>query len=100
MGNVIATSIERMNTDINTYDRQIRAVETAFNDAWAAVNELNSTWAGPAHDTLVAQFEADQEIMQMLLTSLRNYRDELDSAKREYQTCEGNVDSLIRSMQV
>lgn len=100
MSKVIATSIERMAADISAYNEQLTAVSNAYKDAWEAVRALNATWYGPAHDTLEAQFMADQLVMNDLMDSLRSYREELAGAKREYETCERNVASLINSMDV
>ena len=100
MSKVIATSTERMGNDITAYNDHLVKMQNSFNEAWNAVEALNATWAGPAHDTLVAQFREDQEVMKNLMTNLTAYREELRSAKREYENCEKNVNALIRSMNV
>lgn len=100
MADVIATNTDRMQSDINLLEEQIAKMDTAFQAAWDAVEELNATWEGPAHDTLIAQFLQDQEAVKALIISLRNYREELENAKKEYETCEQNVNSLVRSMDV
>ena len=100
MGNIIGTNTQTMGRDISQYGTMVQMVETALGDAYSAINELNNTWTGPAHDALVAQFVSDKEIMDDMLKILRDYGTDLDNAKREYETCENNVDSLIRSMKV
>jgi len=100
MADVIATNTDRMQSDINLLEEQIVKMDTAFQAAWDAVEALNATWEGPAHDTLVAQFLQDQETVKTMIISLRNYREELENAKKEYETCEQNVNSLVRSMDV
>ena len=100
MSKVIATSIERMASDISAYNEQLTAVSNAYKDAWEAVQALNATWSGPAHETLEAQFLEDQLVTKDLMDSLRSYQEELISAKKEYETCEKNVASLISSMEV
>ena len=54
MADVIATNTDRMQSDINLLEEQIVKMDTAFQAAWDAVEALNATWEGPAHDTLVA----------------------------------------------
>ena len=100
MADVIATNTDRMQSDLNLLEEQIVKMDTAFQAAWDAVEALNATWEGPAHDTLVAQFLQDQETVKTMIISLRNYREELENAKKEYETCEQNVNSLVRSMDV
>ena len=100
MSKIIATSTERMDNDISLYDQSITNLKTAFDDAWTALNTLNSTWTGPAHDTLMSQFGQDQEVMKALLTNLNNFRSELEEAKKEYERCENNVSSIIDGMNV
>lgn len=100
MGNIIGTSTERMKTDITDYGTSVQKVDEALKNAYAAIEELNRTWSGPAHDALVAQFEADQLTMNDLLKDLRDYGSDLDNARNEYEKCEANVDSLINSMKV
>ena len=100
MADVIATNTDRMQSDLNLLEEQIVKMDTAFQAAWDAVEALNATWEGPAHDTLVAQFLQDQETVKTMIISLRNYREELENEKKEYETCEQNVNSLVRSMDV
>lgn len=100
MSRIISTSTERMKDDISAYNDHLVRMQKSFDEAWGAVDALNATWTGPAHDTLVAQFLHDQEVMKTLMTNLRNYREELENARKEYVTCENNVNSLIRSMNV
>ena len=100
MSKIIATSTERMGKDITDYNDHLVRMQNSFDAAWEAVEALNATWAGPAHETLLAQFRQDQEVMKTLMINLQNYREELQNAKREYENCEKNVNSLIRSMNV
>lgn len=100
MSKVIATSTERMNHDISTYNEHLGKMQAAYDAAFDAVNALNATWSGPAHEVLVEQFLQDQEVMKTLMINLRNYREELENARTEYEKCEENVRSLISSMNV
>ena len=100
MGNIIGTNTQTMGKDISDYGTKVQQVEDALDQAFSAINELNRTWSGPAHDVLIAQFAVDRVIMEDMIKILRDYGTELENAKREYETCENNVDSLINSMQV
>lgn len=100
MDQVIATSTDKMQSDITTFSENLAKMEQAFQEAWEAVEALHSTWEGPAHDELVFQFRQDQEVMKSMMIDLRNYQEEIENAKKEYITCEGNVHSLISKMQV
>ena len=100
MDNVIATSTDRMQSDINTFIDNLARMEQAFEEAWDAVEALHSTWEGAAHDELVYQFQQDQEVMKSMMIDLRNYQEEIENAKKEYVTCEGSVQSLVSRMKV
>ena len=100
MGNIIGTSTERMKSDITQYGNSVQKVDDALKNAFAAIEALHSTWSGPAHDTLTAQFAADQSVMMDVLKDLREYGTDLENAKTEYEKCESNVESLINSMKV
>lgn len=97
---VIATSTDRMQSDIDTLNDYLERMERAFDEAWEAVEALHATWEGPAHDELVDQFVQDQEIMRSMMDDLRAYREGLEYAKKEYVTSESNVLELMGSMNV
>lgn len=100
MGNIIATNTGKMREDIETYNTQVGLVDKAFNEAWEAVDALNATWGGPAHDLLIAQFSADREVMKELIAMLKSCGNEVENAKRAYELCENNVNSVIKSLRV
>ena len=97
---VIATSTDRMQSDIDTLNDYLGKMERAFEEAWDAVEALHATWEGPAHDELVGQFMKDQGIMRSMMEDLRSYREGLEYAKKEYVTSESNVLELVGSMNV
>ena len=100
MKKLIATSTDRMQSDIDSFIENLERMEQAFSEAWEAVDALHSTWEGPAHTELVNQFLQDQEGMKSMMIDLRNYREELEFAKKEYATCESNVCDLMNKMNV
>ncbi len=100
MDEIIATSTDRMQADIDALNEYLKRMGRAFEEAWAAVESLHATWEGPAHDELIGQFIQDREVMKGMLEDLRSYREGLEYAKKEYMTSEGNVQELITSMNV
>lgn len=100
MSQIIATSTDRMQTDIDTLQDNLDRMERAFEEAWEALDSLHVTWEGPAHEELIEQFLEDQERMNAMMENLRFYLDEFINAKKEYVTSEGSVYELVSSMNV
>ena len=100
MGQVIATSTDRMQTDIEAVDENLGKMERAFQEAWDAVEALHATWEGPAHNELINQFMQDREVMRSMMGDLQSYREGLEFAKKEYVTSEDSVRELVSSMNV
>ncbi len=100
MGQVIATSTDRMQTDIEAFDENLGKMERAFQEAWDAVEALHATWEGPAHNELINQFMQDREVMRSMMGDLQSYREGLEFAKKEYVTSEDSVRELVSSMNV
>ena len=100
MGQVIATSTDRMQTDIEAFDENLGKMERAFQEAWDAVEALHATWEGPAHNELINQFMQDRAVMRSMMGDLQSYREGLEFAKKEYVTSEDSVRELVSSMNV
>lgn len=100
MSKIIGTSTERMKADISSLQEQVGVMDKACDEAWEAVNSLNATWVGPAHDLLVGQFIADQETMKEMMASFREYCKELDHARKEFEKSDAQVSSLIRGVRI
>ena len=58
---------------------------------------LGGMWEGRAHDTFQAQYQEDDQLLQMLCQDIRMILSDMASARREYDRCEEQVrDSIAR----
>lgn len=60
-----------------------------------AVAALDGMWEGAAHDTFVAQYQADQEVLSQMTRTIADIIDGLRDARKTYQECEQSVKTKI-----
>lgn len=100
MGDRIRANISTMSREFADMNNIQKAAQNSLEDLAAAINALNGTWEGMAHDALVSLFQSDQNSMQETLNTLGQYIVALVEARDEYRNCEEQVESRISSIHV
>ncbi|MBR3307993.1 MAG: hypothetical protein IKI75_12170 [Lachnospiraceae bacterium] len=67
---------------------------------YEAVEALDRMWDGPANDTFRAQFMNDKNDMDELFGEIQKVFDSMETAKKEYEICEGDVSQMIASIRI
>lgn len=98
------TEIE-MNTgnlqnDINELDRLLGQMSNQKQRLIRNVEEMNAMWTGQANSAFNNQFKVDMENFESMLQTLREMLESLRNAKKEYDSCEQRVASIIRGIAV
>lgn len=90
----------QVNTMYQSFKDALGQISTNKQRMYQALENLDGTWRGPAHDAFVAQYTADNEKMTGLLQELEQVAENISTARQEYDTCEEQVKQAIASIQV
>lgn len=60
--------------------------------------QLNSMWDGPANEAFMAQYARDEQYAQKLCGMVQRMVECMEYARKQYDTCEGEVRTLISSI--
>ncbi|MBO6137336.1 MAG: WXG100 family type VII secretion target [Lachnospiraceae bacterium] len=96
----IANELGRFSSDIEKYISAVSDIELQMQKVYDGIASLNSMWTGTAHDEFIKQFNADNEDMKELITSLNQFKESLKYADEEYNKCENQVAELVNSIRL
>lgn len=80
---------------IRTYISEIQNAINSMNDEIVA---LSPKWQGIASSSFMFTYKEDCEKLEEIMTTLTYYCEQLKKAQGEYNRCEKNVESKIRSI--
>lgn len=98
MGQRIAINTSVLERDTSEIESLIDKLNSISNAVYEDVEQLHSMWEGTAHAVLVLQFAKDYEYVKDTILWLRNFREELEYAKKEYNKAELDVSNLIQQL--
>jgi WXG100 family type VII secretion target len=90
----------RLRKDIDSLRTHLDGLRKTGDSMMAGINALNSMWEGEAKEAFVAQFQTDYEILQSMAEVIESLIKNLEEAGRQYDTCEGNVGSIISAIRI
>lgn len=97
---VMANDLTRFANDVFTFAGTCQSLRTAYEDLGSSMDKLQGMWTGEAHDTLMANFQADYRQLEQLVLFLEGTKGALDEALGGYKTCEQNVTAKIDAIRV
>lgn len=100
MAQVIANELERFRQDIRSVEQKIQTLETTYHNMFDEIHSLTGMWEGGAHDAYIAQFESDSENMRLTIKNLKEFKKSMDEAYRSFQTCEHQVEEVVRQVRI
>lgn len=96
----IEQNTDYLSDDITRLEEEKAALEQAIDAMFAAVQELETTWKGPAKESFRIQFQNDYEKCSELNKTLESLIDKLRVAKNEYDRCENEVGNIVNSIRI
>lgn len=69
-------------------------------EMYSQLEALDGMWEGEAHDTFVAQYQIDHELMRKLLNELGTLAEHVGVSKENYDDCEEEALKLIRAISI
>lgn len=100
MANEIAVNTGTLGKTVVDLNADLEKVRSNIGKMYEAVAALDSTWDGPAKEVFRAQFMSDKNAMEEICKGLKKVFESMDTAKKEYETCENNVSQIISSIRV
>lgn len=100
MGQEISINTSTLSMDIETLQQQLNIIKNDMDKMYSAVRVLDSMWDGPANAVFNVQFKKDQTDMTELCNTIQKIVDCMEYAKKEYNSCEIEVNSIISSISV
>lgn len=100
MGQEITINTSTLSKDIDKLKQQLRAISDDLVKMYQAVHILDGMWDGPANEAFNIQFNQDKDDMLELCNTVQKIIECMEYAKKEYDSCETEVGSIIVSMKI
>lgn len=84
-----------LQSDIEAMQSQLNAIKSDMNKMYEAVQTLDRMWNGPANDAFNQQFLNDKADMEELCGTIQSVIQYMEYAKKEYNNCENQVNSIV-----
>lgn len=96
----IEQNTDYLSDDIVRLEEEKAVLEQSIDEMFAAVEELESTWEGPAKESFRSQFQSDYERCVEMNRTLGTLIEKLKTARTEYDKCEEEVGAIVRAIKV
>lgn len=96
----IEQNTDFLSDDITRLEDEKAVLEQAMDEMFAAVEELESTWQGPAKAGFTVQFQNDYERCKEMSNTLESLIGKLRTARSEYDKCENEVGNIVRAIRI
>lgn len=94
----IEVETNTLQSDINELEEEIQAVRTLLETITSDMTELDAMWDGPANEVFMMQYGADAEYTEELCKVLEKLKECMEYAKKQYDSCEADISSMIASI--
>ena len=101
MADIIKVNTELLHKTTEAITTDLVSIRKDADELKIQIEEMNAMWIGDANKAFNAAFQGDVEALQTMSNNIDeiivNYE---ITAKKEYDTCETNVDSLISAIKI
>ncbi len=98
--NEIEMNTSTLAGDIESLESLVTDLESQMKKMFGSITELDRMWDGPANAAFNQQFQIDYQSCEEMCRVLRELIGSLKYAREEYDKCEQNIDTVIRSIHV
>lgn len=85
-------------SDINELTSELEVAKKYIQTMASDMTELDAMWDGPANEVFMMQFDHDVQYAEEICGMLKNLIGCMEFAKKQYDSCESEVRSLIASI--
>ncbi len=96
----IKVSTTRLGNDADQVGNLIRSMENELKNLKASVDQMNAMWDGPAKKAFMAAVQSDVNVAESIIKELKSFQKNETEAKKKYEQCESQIDSIINSIRV
>lgn len=97
---IIKVNTQTLENDSNAIDGYLKDLSVQMENLQRSITELNKMWTGEAFNTFQSAVNSDLVALQAVIDNLKEvYRFE-QTAKTEYESCEGKVAKLISEISI
>lgn len=94
----IEVNTDMLASDTNQLTQQLQTARQFIKTMSEDMVQLDSMWDGPANEAFMAQFNNDAQYAEELCKMVEKLIECMENAKKQYDTCEAEVSSLIASI--
>lgn len=98
--NEIEVNTSVLSGDIDLLKDTLSQLNAQTERMFFSVSELDEMWDGPASEAFNRQFHIDYQSCKKLCSTLAELVECLQHAREEYDSCEQDVDSVIRAINI
>lgn len=97
---MIKVNTQTLENDSKAIDGYLKDLSAQMGNLKSSITELNKMWSGEAFNAFQSAVNSDLAALQMVIDNLKEvYRFE-QTAKTEYESCEGKVAKLISEISI
>ena len=94
----IKTDESKLQRDQELFEVYLQEFQKSWQQMVERMNELNTTWTGPAKNIFSQQFEIDNALLKEAYEKLKEMSEAMKAAAKEYEGCDSKVASIIASI--
>ncbi|MCC8151645.1 MAG: WXG100 family type VII secretion target [Lachnospiraceae bacterium] len=96
----IEVDTAKLNSDISELKSNTAQAKSRLQALKAELDELNTMWKGTANAAFQQAANQDYNLMQTMLTTMEELAACMENAKKEYNSCEQSVGSMVNSIRI
>ena len=100
MAKEISVNTDSLAKDIETLKENLNAIKKDLGNMYDRVRVLDAGWDGPANAEFNKQFDADRKNMEAVCKTVEKIIQNLEYARKEYDSCEKSVESIVAAIKI
>ena len=96
--NEIRVEEDRLGRGVGEFESYIQRFSSCWRAMESSIEELNTTWKGPAHTAFVESFQKDRELMDEVWNILADMQAAMEYAGSSYRQCDSEVNAVVAAV--
>jgi uncharacterized protein YukE len=96
----IAVDTGTLNRDIVQLRTALSGARLQLDDMFKQIEQLDTMWEGPANAEFNIQFGNDYDNTKSMFDTIDSLIECMEYARDQYNLCENEVDSIVKSIQI
>lgn len=96
----IAINTDKLGRDIENLRNVLWQLKKDETKMVQEIQELNAMWSGTANQAFNVQFQADCQSFESLCKTIEEMIQALETAKRDYEKCDNQVNSIVSAIRI